>query len=65
MLRDAGKNYTLMSFEEVLLNCGVGAGPSDALAHGRVQGLPVVGRSREDAGGVTQLAHGGDLAGCR
>jgi hypothetical protein len=40
MLRDAGKNYTLMSFEEVL---GVGARPSDARAHGRVQGLPVVG----------------------
>jgi hypothetical protein len=62
MFRDAGKNYTLMSFEEVL---GVGARPSDARAHGRVQGLPVIGRSREDAGGVTQLARGGDLAGGR
>jgi hypothetical protein len=29
MFRDAGENYTLMSIDEVLLNRGVGAGPSD------------------------------------
>jgi hypothetical protein len=30
-------------------------------AHGHVQGLPAIGRSCEDAGGVLQLAHGGNL----
>jgi hypothetical protein len=34
-------------------------------AHVRVQGLPAVGRPREDAGGVPELARGGDLAGGR
>jgi hypothetical protein len=57
-----GKLY--LDVDEVLLYYGVGAGPSDA-ALKVASRLPVIGRPREDAGGVPELARGGELAGGR